>query len=229
MDLYPAIDVQGGRLARAPNGAPADPAARARDFARAGARWLHVVDLDRAMGRGANTRIMTALLTTPGVRVQLGGALTDPAAIFAGLAAGAARVVLGPRGALDQALVAELLARHGADKIVVGIDVRDGRVADRATGAVLDATPAGLATQLAAAGVRTIVYADAARDGALAGPDVDGARAIAALGLDVIVSGGVASLDDLRRARQAGLAGAVVGRALLENRFTLPEALACAG
>ena len=229
MDLYPAIDVQGGRLARAPNGTPADPAARARDFARAGARWLHVVDLDRAMGRGANTRIMTALLTTPGVRVQLGGALTDPAAIFAGLAAGAARVVLGPRGALDQALVAELLARHGADKIAVGIDVRDGRVADRASGAVLDATPAELATQLAAAGVRTVVYADAARDGALAGPDVDGARAIAALGLDVIVSGGVASLDDLRRARQAGLAGAVVGRALLENRFTLSEALACAG
>ena len=229
MDLYPAIDVQGGRLARAPTGTPADPAARARDFARAGARWLHVVDLDRAMGRGANTRIMTALLTTPGVRVQLGGALTDPAAIFAGLAAGAARVVLGPRGALDQALVAELLARHGADKIAVGIDVRDGRVADRATGAVLDPTPAELAARLAAAGVRTVVYADAARDGALAGPDVDGARAIAALGLDVIVSGGVASLDDLRRARQAGLAGAVVGRALLENRFTLSEALACAG
>ncbi|HXI32843.1 MAG TPA: HisA/HisF-related TIM barrel protein [Gemmatimonadales bacterium] len=229
MDLYPAIDVQGGRLARAPTGTPADPAARARDFARAGARWLHVVDLDRAMGRGANTRIMTALLTTPGVRVQLGGALTDPAAIFAGLAAGAARVVLGPRGALDQALVAELLARHGADKIAVGIDVRDGRVADRASGAVFDATPAELAARLAAAGVRTVVYADAARDGALAGPDVDGARAIAALGLDVIVSGGVASLDDLRRARQAGLAGAVVGRALLENRFTLSEALACAG
>jgi len=229
VDLYPAIDVQGGRLARAPDGAAADPAARARDFARAGARWLHVVDLDRAAGLGRNTRVMSTLLSTPGVRVQLGGALTDPAAIFAGLAAGAARVVLGPRGALDQTLVAELLARHGAQRIAVGIDVRDGRVADRASGAQLDATPTELGARLAAAGVRTVVYADAARDGALAGPDVDGARAIADLGLDVIVSGGVSSLDDLRRAREAGLAGAVVGRALLENRFTLAEALACAG
>ncbi|HEY6853733.1 MAG TPA: HisA/HisF-related TIM barrel protein, partial [Gemmatimonadales bacterium] len=206
MDLYPAIDVQGGRLARAPAGTSADPAARARDFARGGARWLHVVDLDRAAGHGDNTTVVSRLLATPGVRVQLGGALTDPAAIFAGLAAGAARVVLGPRGALDPALVAELLARHGADRIAVGIDVRDGQVADRASGALLDATPQALAARLARAGVRTVVYADAARDGALAGPDVDGARAIAALGLEVIVSGGVASLDDLRRAREAGLA-----------------------
>src|SRR2546429_1158071 len=148
-------------------------------------------------------------------------------AIFAGLAAGAARVVLGPRGALDPTLVAELLARHGAGRIAVGIDVRDGRVADRASGAQLDATPAELGARLAAAGVRTVVYADAARDGALAGPDVDGARAIADLGLDVIVSGGVASLDDLRRAADAGLAGAIVGRALHEGRFTLAQALAC--
>ena len=229
MDLYPAIDVQGGRLARAPAGAPADPAARARDFARAGAQWLHLVDLDRAIGRGDNAVIVTALLATPGVRVQLGGGLTDPADIAAALGAGAARVVLGPRGALDQALVTELLARHGADRIAVGIDVRDGQIADRASGAVFDATPSVLAPRLAAAGVRTVVYADAGRDGRLAGPDVEGARAIAALGLAVIVSGGVASLDDLRRARQAGLAGAVVGRALLENRFTLAEALACAG
>src|SRR5713101_1237548 len=97
VDLYPAIDVQGGRLARAPDGARADPLARAREFARAGARWLHVVDLDRAKGRGDNAGLVTALLATPGVRVQLGGALTDPAAIATALAAGAARVVLGPR------------------------------------------------------------------------------------------------------------------------------------
>jgi phosphoribosyl isomerase A len=229
VDLYPAIDVQGGRLARAPAGAPADPLARAREFGRTGARWLHVVDLDRATGRGDNAAIVSALLATPAVRVQLGGALTDPAAVAAALTAGAARVVLGPRGAIDQALVSALLARHGAERVAVGIDVRDGRVVDRASGAWLDATPAGLAAQLAAAGARTVVYADAARDGALAGADVDGARAVAALGLDVIVSGGVASLDDVRRARDAGLAGVVVGRALLEERFTLAEALACAG
>jgi phosphoribosylformimino-5-aminoimidazole carboxamide ribotide isomerase len=229
VDLYPAIDVQGGRLARAPDGARAEPLARARDFARAGVRWLHVVDLDRAAGRGDNAQLMTALLATPGVRVQLGGGVTDAADIAAAFGAGAARVVLGPRGALDPALVAELLARHGAERIAVGIDVRDGRVADRASGARWNATPLELAARLAAAGVRTVVYADAARDGALAGLDVAAARAVAAVGLDVIVSGGVASLDDLRRAREAGIAGVVVGRALLEKRFTLAEALACAG
>lgn len=229
MDLYPAIDVQGGRLARAPDGAHADALAQARDFVRAGARWLHVVDLDRAAGRGENAALIATLLSLPGVRVQLGGALTDPALIAAALGAGAARVVLGPRGALDQALVAALLARHGAERIAVGIDVRDGRVADRASGALLDATPIALAARLAAAGVRTVVYADAARDGALAGLDVAGAGAVANVGLEVILSGGVASLDDVRGAREAGLAGVVVGRALLEHRFSLAEALACAG
>jgi phosphoribosylformimino-5-aminoimidazole carboxamide ribotide isomerase len=128
---------------------------------------------------------------------------------------------------MDGPLLARLIARHGADRLAVGIDARDGRVAPRGSPTVLDVSPLELAKRLLAAGVRTIVFTDAARDGALAGADVAGARAIAALGFDVIVSGGVASLDDLRRARDARLAGAIVGRALHEGRFTLREALAC--
>ena len=92
---------------------------------------------------------------------------------------------------------------------------------------VFDVTVPELARRVHAQGARTVIYTDVARDGMLAGPDVDGARAVAALGLDVIASGGVASLDDLRRVRDAGLAGAIVGRALYEGRFTLAEALAC--
>src|SRR5205807_9407632 len=142
---------------------------------------------------------------------------------------GATRVVIGTAGAVDAVLVARLLGRYGAERLAVGIDARDGRVAARGSDVRLALAPLELARRLRGQGARTVIYTDAARDGSLAGPDVDGARAIAALGggLDVIVSGGVASLDDLRRVRDAGLAGAIVGRALHEGRFTLREALTC--
>src|SRR5438270_169682 len=112
-------------------------------------------------------------------------------------------------------------------RLAVGIDARDGRVAARGSDVTLALTALELARRVRSQAARTEIYTDAARDGSLAGPDVDGAHAIAALGLDVIASGGVASLDDLRRVRAAGLAGAIVGRALHEGRFTLREALAC--
>jgi phosphoribosylformimino-5-aminoimidazole carboxamide ribonucleotide (ProFAR) isomerase len=235
VELYPAVDVQGGRVARAPPSAD-DPVAVARRFAHDGARWIHFVDLDRAFGRGENRALAHRVLAEAGLLVQIGGGLATEAAITEMLDWGAARVVIGSGAAADAALVTRLLARHAAEsplgggRLAVGIDVRDGRVAPRG-GAVspLDVTPLDLARRVQSLGIRTIVYADAARDGTLAGPDVEGARAIAALGLDVIVSGGVASLDDVRRTRAAGLAGAIVGRAFHEGRFTLSEALACAG
>jgi phosphoribosylformimino-5-aminoimidazole carboxamide ribotide isomerase len=226
VELYPAVDVQGGRVARS---ATRDPLVVARRFARAGARWVHFVDLDRALGTGDNRELARRFLAGAGekVLVQVGGALATETAIAEMLAWGASRVVIGTRAATDRALVARLLGRHGADRLAVGIDARDGRVAARGSTTVLDLAPLELARRVQALGARTAIYTDAARDGALTGPDVEGARAIAALGLDVIVSGGVASLADLRSAADAGLAGAIVGRALHEGRFTLAEALAC--
>lgn len=230
MDLYPAIDVQGGRVARSPD---RDPVAVAHQYARDGARWIHFVDLDRALGglgggRGENHALARRVLAESPIPVQVGGGFTAETEIAEALTLGARRVIIGSAAAMDGPLVARLIARHGADRLAVGIDARDGRVAPRGSPpTVLDVSPLELAKRLLAAGVRTIVYTDAARDGALAGADVPGARAIAALGFDVIVSGGVASLDDLRRARDARLAGAIVGRALHEARFTLREALAC--
>ena len=162
-----------------------------------------------------------------GLRVQVGGALGTEAAIAEMVAWGASRVVIGTEAAIDAALVARLFARYGADRLAVGIDARDGRVAARGSTTDVDLAPVELARRVQALGARTVIYTDAARDGTLTGPDLVGARAIAALGLDVIVSGGVAWLDDLRRAAHAGLAGAIVGRALHEGRFTLTEALAC--
>ncbi len=229
MELYPAVDIEGGRVARSRSAA--DPLAAVRQFARDGARWVHAVDLDRAFGKGENRDVIRSLLAEGGggVRIQVGGGLTTDAAIAELLGWGATRVVIGTAAAVDPALVARLLARYGAERLAVGIDARDGRVAARGSDVTLALTPLELARRVRGEGARTVIYTDAARDGSLAGPDVDGARAIAALGggLDVIVSGGVASLDDLRRVREAGLAGAIVGRALHDGRFTVREALAC--
>jgi phosphoribosylformimino-5-aminoimidazole carboxamide ribotide isomerase len=228
VELYPAVDVQGGRVARSL--ANEDPIALAQRFARDGARWIHLVDLDNALGTGHNRELVQRVVAEAGIPVQVGGGLSSEPEIALRLAWGAHRVVVGSRAAIDAALVARLVARYGAERFAVGIDVRDGRVAPRGVGTVLDIAPLELARLVRAAGIRTVVYTDAARDGMLAGPDLAGARALAALegGLDVIVSGGVASLDDLRRARDGGgLAGAIVGRALHEGRFTLREALAC--
>ncbi|HYT82500.1 MAG TPA: HisA/HisF-related TIM barrel protein [Gemmatimonadales bacterium] len=234
MELYPAVDVQGGRVARAPagEGGGTDPLAALARFARAGVRWVHFVDLDRAFGRGANRDLARAFLAAapPTVRVQVGGGLASEEAIDELIAWGAARVVVGTAAAADAALVDRLLARHGADRLAVGIDAKNGRLAPRGAAAPLPPsplTPASLARRVQAQGARTLVYADAARDGTLAGPDVAGARALVQVGLDVIVSGGVGSLDDLRAVRAAGLAGAVVGRALYAGTFTVAEALAC--
>ena len=226
MELYPAVDVQGGRVARS---AARDPLAVAQQFARDGARWVHFVDLDRALGIGDNRELARRVLAGAGEKllVQVGGALGTEPAIAEMLAWGARRVVVGTQAALDAALLARLVTRHGADRVAVGIDARDGRVAARGSTTVVDMTPVELARRAQSVGARTVIYTDAARDGTLTGPDLDGARALAALGLDVIVSGGVASLDDLRHAAAARLAGAIVGRALHEGRFTLAEALAC--
>lgn len=228
MELYPAVDVQGGRVARAHAGA-ADPLALALAFSGAGARWIHLVDLDRAYARGANDAVIGAVLRAAPVAVQVGGGLAAEIDVDRAVTWGARRVVIGPKGGADAPLVRRLVARHGASRLAVGIDARHGRVVPRGSDEVLPLSPAELAAGACAQGIRTLIYNDVTRDGTLAGPDLPGARALAALDrdVDVIVSGGIAALDDLRAIRDAGLAGAIVGRALHENRFTLAEALAC--
>lgn len=233
MELYPAVDIEGGRVARA-HGAMAEPMQAVTELTRAGTRWIHLVDMDHAYGRGDNHQIIGAVLKAAGVQVQVGGGLFRETDIDQMFALGATRVIIGPRGAVDPALVERLLARHGAARLAVGIDAKHGRVAPRGTADILDLTARDLATRVAQQGIRTIIYNEVTRDGMLGGPDIEGARQLAALGeelcgggLDVIVSGGVGSLDDLRAARAAGLAGACVGRALYDGRFTVREALAC--
>jgi len=226
VELYPAVDIEGGRVARA-HGAMAEPLAALDAFTRAGTRWIHLVDMDRAYGRPDNQTLIGAVLQAATVKVQVGGGLFRELDIDQMFTLGATRVVIGPRGAVDGALVERLVARHGTTRLAVGIDAKDGRVAPRGTADILDMTAQELARRVSGLGIRTIIYNEVTRDGKLTGPDIDGAKQLSALGLDVIVSGGVGSLDDLRAARAARLAGACVGRALYDGKFTIAEALAC--
>lgn len=228
MELYPAVDIEGGRVTRA-HGTMAEPMRALATLTRAGARWIHLVDMDRAYGRGDNHDMVAAVIGGATVRVQVGGGLFREPDIDAMFTLGATRVIIGPRGAVDPGLVERLLARHGATRLAVGIDAKDGRVAPRGTADILHLTARDLAARVEQQGIRTIIYNEVTRDGMMNGPDIEGARQLATLGggLDVIVSGGVGSLDDLRAARAAGLAGACVGRALYDGKFTVAEALAC--
>jgi phosphoribosylformimino-5-aminoimidazole carboxamide ribotide isomerase len=237
VDLFPAIDIRHGRVVRLSQGEATrqtvygeDPVAVAERFADEGAAWIHLVDLDRAFGEGENLSLVRRIVDLVGgrVRVQLGGGLRTVALVREGIEQGVTRAVIGTAAAIDPAVVSDAVAVLGADRIAVGIDAREGRVAIRGWTETSDLTAEALARRVAGEGVRTVVYTDVARDGMLTGPDLDGARRLQATGVGVIASGGIAGAGDIRAAREAGLTGAIVGRALYEGRLTLVEALEAA-
>lgn len=212
MLLYPALDIRLGRLARAVP--PADPLMVARAWGSAGARWLHVVDLDRVAGVGRNDALVRSLAALPDVAVQLGGGLVDPGDVTEALEWGVRRVVL---AAAAVAGLDDLARRVGPQRLAIALDPRgDVAVAETLARAV-------------AAGVRCVVCRARDRDGTLAGADLAPAAALIGRQVSVILAGGIAFLDELRTARRAGIAGVIVGRALHEGRFSIEEALACCG
>jgi phosphoribosylformimino-5-aminoimidazole carboxamide ribotide isomerase len=240
--VFPAIDLRAGRVVRLAQGDPRrqtvygdDPAAVARQWAAAGANWIHVVNLDGAFeeehsGRASPNRLsLTAILAAAGpARVQFGGGLRTLADIENALAAGVARAILGTAAVTDPALVEQALARFGPERLAIGIDARDGRVRLRGWTESGGIDPISLGRQLKEQGVHTVVYTNIARDGVGQGVDVVAARELAkATGLQVVASGGVASLADVSAVRRAGLAGVIVGRALYEGQIDLAEALRC--
>lgn len=238
MILYPAIDLKDGacvRLLRGDMDAATvfgtDPAAQARAFQDAGARWLHLVDLNGAFaGQPVNAAAVEAILSSVEVPVQLGGGIRDMATIDAWLERGVARVILGTVAVENPALVSEAARRHPG-RIAVGIDARKGRVATRgwAEETGIDATD--LARRFEDAGVAAIIYTDIDRDGAMEGPNVEATAALArAVAIPVIASGGVSRLSDLIELRDTGvIAGAISGRALYDGALDLAEALAALG
>jgi phosphoribosylformimino-5-aminoimidazole carboxamide ribotide isomerase len=238
LTLYPAIDLKDGRCVRLRRGEmdqatiyADDPAAQAIAWRDAGFRWLHVVDLNGAFaGRPVNAEAVTSILAAVDLPVQLGGGIRDMAGIERWLAAGVRRVILGSAAAKNPALVLEA-GRTFPDRIVVGIDARDGHVATEGWAETSTMRAAELALRFEDAGVAAIVYTDIGRDGMLSGLNLDQTIDLAAkLTTPVIASGGVGSLNDLAALRQVAVGtrvqGVIVGRALYDGRVTAAEALA---
>jgi phosphoribosylformimino-5-aminoimidazole carboxamide ribotide isomerase len=237
VDLLPAIDIRNGRVVRLTQGERArqaiygdDPLAVAERFVDQGARWIHVVDLDRAFSSGDNRSAIQRLAErlASKVRLQLGGGLRNADVIRAGLDLGVERVVIGTAAAIDPSFVPETVASFGSARLAVGIDVRDGWVALRGWTESSTRRAEELARQVVRDGIETVIYTDISRDGMLTGPDLPGAVALQGTGARVIVSGGVASASDIRAACEAGLAGVIVGKALYEGRLALPDAIQAA-
>jgi phosphoribosylformimino-5-aminoimidazole carboxamide ribotide isomerase len=234
--LFPAIDLKDGQCVRLVRGEMSaatvfndDPAAQARSFVRAGARWLHVVDLDGAFaGAARNQAAVEAILAATEARVQMGGGIRSEASIAFWLARGVARVVLGTVALTDPALV-KSACRAWPDRVVVAIDARNGRVAVEGWARTSEVTALDLALAFEDAGAAAIVHTDIERDGALEGANVVATAALARrLKTPVIASGGIASLDDISalKAHEAdGVAGAILGRALYDGRVDLAAAL----
>ena len=235
MILYPAIDLKDGACVRLLRGDMqaatvfgTDPAAQARAFQDAGARWLHLVDLNGAFaGRPVNGDAVRAILAAVDIPAQLGGGIRDMATIESWLSAGVARVILGTVAVENPDLVEEAASAFPG-RIAVGIDARGGRVATRGWAEETRVDATDLARRFEDAGVAAIIYTDIDRDGAMQGPNLAATEALArAVRIPVIASGGVSSLADLIALRDTGaISGAISGRALYDGAIDLSEALA---
>ena len=207
-----------------------DPAAQAAEFEADGFEWLHIVDLDGAFaGRPMNAAAVEAILSRVTIPVQLGGGIRDMKTVEGWLEQGVARVILGTAAVRDPDFVREAARRH-PQKIAVGIDAKDGRVAVEGWAQTSSMTAEDLGRRFEDAGVAAIVYTDIARDGVLKGLNIPMTLALAeAVSIPVIASGGLASLRDIERLLApdcARLAGAITGRALYDGRIDPKEALA---
>jgi phosphoribosylformimino-5-aminoimidazole carboxamide ribotide isomerase len=239
-ELYPAIDLRGGRAVRLLRGDYAaetvysdDPVAVARSFEAAGARWIHVVDLDAARsGEAGNLDLVAAVAKSVTSRIETGGGVRSVGAAERLIAAGVARVVVGTAAVERPELVTELAARFPG-RVAVGLDARGRQVAVKGWTETTGADLVDLARRFEGQGVSALIVTEIGRDGTMAGPDLDQLAAVLeATDVDVIASGGVGTLDDVSALAglQSGgraLAGIIVGRAIYEGRFTVEEALAC--
>ena len=235
--LLPAVDVQGGQAVQLTQGVAGsekvfgDPLAAALRWQDAGARWLHLVDLDAAFGRGSNAGAVAAITAAMNLDVELSGGIRDDASLERALATGCRRVNIGT-AALEQPEWCDHVVAEYGDRVAIGLDVRGENLAAR--GWTTEGGPwIETLDRLVAAGCERFVVTDVNADGMLTGPNVDLLQAVAARsGRKVIASGGIATLDNLRDLRtlvDSGVEGAIIGTALYVGRFTIEEALAVAG
>ena len=239
MIIYPAIDIRGGRCVRLTEGRfdaetvfADEPAERALKWAGLGAEFLHLVDLDGALaGEGKNVPVIQRILKSVSIPVQLGGGIRNLETIEKLLELGVTRLILGSAAVKNPELVAEACKKYPGH-IAVGIDAKNGEVAIEGWGQGSGVAATELAKKMASFGVETIIYTDISRDGMLSGVNVEATAALArACGVPIIASGGVASLDDIRRVKAVegdGVQGCIIGKAIYTGAVDLKEALALA-
>jgi len=237
MNLYPAIDILEGRAVRLRQGRKEDatvygtPVEMARRWAEAGARWIHVVDLDGAFeGHPVNTDSISRIRSEcPGVRIEVGGGIRDQEAIEGLIDIGVDRVILGT-AAVRHPDVLRSAVRRFPDRIAVGLDARDGIVRLSGWVAAAELTALELAAELEDVGVGIVIYTDISRDGELSGVNVDATlKMLETTRLQVIASGGVSTVDDVVKLRDLNhprLEGVIIGKALYEGRIDLEQTLA---
>lgn len=234
--IYPAIDIRGGRAVRLVQGDYSQetvyndsPVNAALEWQAQGASWIHLVDLDGAKaGYPVNAELIGQIAAAVDVPVQLGGGLRTEADVERLLGLGVERIILGTAAIEDRAFVERVLARHG-DRVAIGIDARDGRVATRGWLETSEVRAEELARELAAKGAAAFIFTDISRDGMMEGPNVEAIRSLAAYsGADVIASGGVSRIEDLRALaayKEEGISGAIVGKALYTGAIALSDAV----
>lgn len=234
--IFPAIDLRNGRVVRLEHGDPdketvfgKDPAKMAQKWIDAGAKWLHVINLDGAMDEaGAANWAALPAITELDAKVQFGGGIRSMDDISRALDAGVNRVILGTVAIEKPEIVSEAIAKFGKNKIVVGIDSRNGRVKTRGWQRDTAMNPVDLGKDMKERGAKTIIYTDIGRDGVLTGVDVQATVQLSQVtGLQVIAAGGVASMEDIHRCHaqaKHGLVGVITGRAIYDGSLNLQEA-----
>jgi phosphoribosylformimino-5-aminoimidazole carboxamide ribotide isomerase len=232
--IYPAIDLRGGKVVRLKEGDPErmtkygdDPAETALGWLGMGAKWLHVVNLDGAFGEsGISNRAALESILRLGAQVQFGGGMRSLDSIANAIDVGVSRIVLGTIAIERPEVVAEAVKKFGSDRIAVGIDARDGLVRVRGWKDESEVSAIDLAIQMRTLGLETVIFTDIRRDGLGSGLNISSTRELADVsGLNVIASGGVHDITDVKAAWEAKLAGAVIGRSLYEKTIDLKDAL----
>ena len=237
MFLFPAIDIKGRRVVRLLRGDydqvtvyESTPVEAGLGFAEAGARHLHVVDLDGAKdGETSNFETIREVLSATGMEVEVGGGIRDLARIERYLAAGASRGILGTAALENPAFLREALAAFG-EAVSVGVDAVNGRVATHGWLHISETDSFDFCREMRDIGVKTVIYTDVSRDGTLSGTNMDAYRQLAKIeGLNIVASGGITYLDELRELSEMGTYAAILGKALYSGKLDLREALAVTG
>ena len=237
MQIFPAIDLRGGQVVRLYQGDydretvyAADPCAVARSFLAAGAKYLHVVDLDGAKdGTLANFDTIAAIVKQGGLYIEVGGGIRTEDRIRRYLDLGVGRCILGTIAVKDFAFTARMARTYG-DRIAVGVDARDGYVAVSGWKELSQEKGVDFCRRLRDAGVKTVIYTDISRDGAEAGTNLDLYRELAEIqGLDITASGGVSSIEELKELQRIGTRAAILGKALYTGRLDLKTVIAEVG